>query len=211
VGSTISRLTDYGLFTRAGAEIGVASSKAFTAQITSILLLALYLGKKRGLSKAKYDKIMIELSKVPIMIEDILADTANIRTIAEQMSEYKNFFFLGRHYQLPIARESSLKLKEITYLHSESYPTGELKHGPLALIDEEIPSVLFVPDDLMFDKNLSSIQEIQARKGKVLTISDKDIPDTDRHINIPSTIDDIYPFLTTIVGQLLAYHVADIL
>lgn len=211
VGSTISRLTDYGLFTRAGAEIWVASTKAFTAQITSILLLALYLGQKRGLSKAKYDKVMIELSKVPVMIEDILADTVNIRKIAEHISEYKNFFFLGRQYQLPIARESSLKLKEITYLHSESYPSWELKHWPLALIESSIPSVLFVPNDLMFEKNISSIQEIKARDGKVITISDKDIHNADWNIQVPSTIDEIYPFLTAIVGQLFAYHVADIL
>ncbi len=211
VGSTISRLTDYGLFTRAWAEIWVASTKAFSAQITSILLLALFLWKKRGLSKAKYEKVMIELSKVPVMIEDILADTVNIRKIAEYISVYKNFFFLGRQYQLPIARESSLKLKEITYLHSESYPTWELKHWPLALIENTIPSVLFVPNDLMFEKNSSSIQEIKARDGKVISISDKEIDNTDRNIHIPSTIDEIYPFLTTIVWQLLAYHVADIL
>jgi len=211
VGSTISRLTDHGLFTRCGAEIWVASTKAFTAQATCILLLALYLGQKRGLSKAKYDKVMIELSKVPVMMEDILADTVNIRKIAEHISGYKNFFFLGRQYQLPIARESSLKLKEITYLHSEGYPTGELKHGPLALIEDSIPSVLFAPNDLMFEKNISSIQEIKARDGKVITISDKDIHNADRNIQIPSTIDEIYPFLTAIVGQLFAYHVADIL
>lgn len=211
VWSTISRLTDYGLFTRWWAEIWVASTKAFTAQITCILLLALYLGQKRGLSKAKYDKVMIELSKVPIMIEDVLADTENIRNIAKDISEYSNFFFLGRHYQLPIARESSLKLKEITYLHSESYPSWELKHGPLALIDKNIPSFLLAPHDLMFEKNVSSIQEIKARDGKVITISDKDIPNADRNIKVPSTIDEIYPFLTVIIGQLLAYHVADIL
>ena len=211
VWSTISRLTDYGLFTRWWAEIWVASTKAFIGQITSILLLALYLGQKRGLSKAKYDKIMIELSKVPVMIEDILADTVNIRKIAEHISEYKNFFFLGRQYQLPIARESSLKLKEITYLHSEAYPSWELKHGPLALIEWAIPSVLFVPNDLMFEQNNSSIQEIKARDGKVITISDKEIHNADRHIQIPATIDEIYPFLTTVIGQLLAYHVADIL
>lgn len=211
VWSTISRLTDYWLFTRAGAEIWVASTKAFSAQITCILLLALYLGQKRWLSKAKYDKVMIELSKVPVMIEDILADTSNIRKIAEHVSEYSNFFYLGRQYQLPIARESSLKLKEITYLHSESYPSGELKHGPLALIEASIPSVLFAPNDLMFEKNISSIQEIKARDGKVITISDKDIDNADRNITLPSTIDEIYPFLTVVVWQLLAYHVADIL
>ncbi len=211
VWSTISRLTDYGLFTRWGVEIWVASTKAFSAQITCILLLALFLWQKRGLSKARYDKIMIELSKVPIMIEDILADTATIREVATTLSKYKNFFFLGRHYQLPIARESSLKLKEITYLHSESYPSWELKHWPLALIDKNIPSVLFAPNDLMFEKNTSSLQEIKARDGKVITISDKDIHNADRNIRVPSTIDEIYPFLTAVVWQLLAYHVADIL
>ena len=154
---------------------------------------------------------MRELSKVPVMLEDILADTTNIRTIAEKVAQYKNFFFLGRHYQLPIAAESSLKLKEITYLHSESYPSGELKHGPLALIEASIPSILFVPHDLMFEKNVSSIQEIKARDGKVITISDKDIDNADWNITLPSTIDEIYPFLTVVVGQLLAYHVADIL
>jgi len=211
VGSTISRLTDYGLFTRAWAEIWVASTKAFTAQITSILLLALYLGQKRWLSKAHYDKVIIELSKVPIMIEDILADSDNIRELAQEIAEYKNFFYLGRHYQLPIAREWSLKLKEITYLHSESYPTGELKHGPLALIEWSIPSVLLAPHDLMFEKNLSSIQEIKARNGKVIAITDKEVEWADHKIQIPSTIDEIYPFLTTVATQLLAYHVADIL
>jgi glucosamine--fructose-6-phosphate aminotransferase (isomerizing) len=174
-------------------------------------LLALFLGQKRGLSKAHYDKIMIELSKVPIMIEDILADTENIRNLAKDLSVYKNFFYLGRQYQLPIARESSLKLKEITYLHSESYPSGELKHGPLALIDKSIPSILLAPNDLMFEKNVSSIQEIKARNGIVVTISDQEIQNTDYTIKIPSTIDEIYPFLTVIAGQLLAYHVADIL
>lgn len=211
VWSTISRLTDYWLFTRAWAEIWVASTKAFTAQITSILLLALFLWKKRWLSKAKYDKIMTELSKVPIMIEDILEQSSNIRQIAEIFSKHKDFFFLGRHYQVPIARESSLKLKEISYLHSEFYPSGELKHWPLALIDKNIPSILFAPDDLLFEKNVSSIQEIKARDWIVLTISDKEIQNSDYNIKINQTVDEIYPFLTAVVWQLLAYHIADIL
>lgn len=211
VWSTISRLTDYWLFTRAWAEIWVASTKAFTAQITSILLLALFLWKKRWLNKSNYEKILTELSKVPTMIEDVLENSSNIRKIAQDFSKYKDFFFLGRHYQVPIARESSLKLKEISYLHSEFYPSGELKHWPLALIDKNIPSVLFVPNDLLFEKNVSSIQEIKARNGIVLTVSDKEIQNTDYTIKINHTIDEIYPFLTVIVGQLFAYHVADIL
>lgn len=211
VGSTISKLTDYGLFTRAWAEIGVASTKAFTAQITCILLLALFLWKKRNLNKSKYEKLMIELSKIPIMIEDIIEQNNLIKEVAANLVDFKDFFFLGRHYQLPIANESSLKFKEISYLHSESYPSGELKHWPLALIDSKIPSILFVPNDLMFEKNVSSIQEIKARNGIVLTISNKEIQNSDRNITIPNTVDEIYPFLSVVVGQLLAYHVADLL
>lgn len=207
-GSTISRLTDYWLFTRAGAEIWVASTKAFTAQITCILLLALFLGKKRWLSKAKYDKIMNELQKIPNKIENVLSNSDKTKGIAEIISKYNDFFFLWRHYQLPIARESSLKFKEITYLHSEFYPTGELKHWPLALIDDQIPSVLFLPDDLLFEKNLSSVQEIRARGWIIVTLSDKEIPWSDYHINFDSTIDELYPFITSVVWQLLAYYTA---
>ncbi len=209
--STISRLTDYGLFTRAWAEIGVASTKAFTAQITSILMLALFLWKKRGLIKSRYDKIITEMYRLPMMIENILLQSDNIQKISKEIIKYKDFFFLGRHYQLPICRESSLKFKEITYLHSESYPSGELKHGPLALIDKKIPSILFSPDDLLFEKNISTVQEIKARDWLVYTISDKDIHNSDYNIKIDSTIDEIYPFLTAVVGQLLAYHTADLL
>jgi len=162
---------------------------------------------------------MIELSKVPTMMDDILADTEHIRELAEKLSQYKNFFYLGRQYQLPIARECSLKLKEITYLHSESYPSGELKHGPLALIDKTIPTILLAPNDIMYEKNMSSLQEVKARDGIVVVISDIERQNihpatscgADYQIKIPSTIDEIYPFLTVLAGQLLAYHVADAL
>ncbi len=211
VGSTISRLTDYWLFTRAWAEIGVASTKAFTAQITCIILLALFLWQKRWLSKAKYDQVMVALNKVPNIIDQVLKSHLDIKKVSEKLAKYKDFFFLWRHYQLPIARESSLKFKEITYLHSEFYPTGELKHWPLALVDDKIPSVLFIPNDILFEKNLSSIQEIKARNGKVLVISDKQIDSSDFFIKIPSCIDETYPFITAVVGQLLAYYTADFL
>ena len=209
--STISRLTDYGLFTRAWVEIWVASTKAFTAQITSILMLALFLWKKRWLIKSKYDKIITEMYRLPMMIENIISQNDSIKNLSKEIIKYTDFFFLWRHYQLPICRESSLKFKEITYLHSESYPSGELKHGPLALIDKNIPSILFTPDDILFEKNLSSIQEIKARDWLVFTISDKEIHNSDYNIKIDSTIDEIYPFLTAIVGQLLAYHTANLL
>jgi glucosamine--fructose-6-phosphate aminotransferase (isomerizing) len=206
VWSTISRLTDYGLFTRAWAEIWVASTKAFTAQITLILLLALFLGKKRWFSKAKYDNILNELQKIPAKIENLLSNVSEIKDIAESLSQYNDFFFLWRHYQLAIARESSLKFKEITYLHSEFYPIGELKHWPLALIDDKIPSILFLPNDLLFEKNTSSVQEIKARKWIVVTLSDKEIIFSDYNIKINSTIDELYPFITAVVWQLLAYY-----
>ena len=211
VGSTISRLTDYWLFTRAGAEIWVASTKAFTAQITCIILLALFLWQKRWLSKAKYDQIMSALNDVPGKIEQVLKSHLEIKKIAEEIAKHKNFFFLWRHYQLSIARESSLKFKEITYLHSEFYPTWELKHWPLALVDENVPSVLFLPKDILFERNLSSIQEIKARKWKVLIISDEEVESSDFFIKIPYCIDETYPFVTAVVGQLLAYYSADFL
>lgn len=163
-GSSISRLTNYGLFTRAGAEIGVASTKAFTAQLTCVLMLALFLGKRRKLSIGRYTKIITELEKVPGYIERLLTDTKDVKGIADELSKYHNFFFLGKHYHLPIAAESSLKCKEITYLHSEAYPSGELKHGPLAMIEEALPSVIFMPHDDVFEKNMSALHEIQSRK-----------------------------------------------
>jgi len=209
VWSTISHLTDYGLFTRAGAEIWVASTKAFTAQITCIVLLALFLGQKRWLSKAKYDKILSELEKIPGLIDEILDTSEQIQAVAKKLIQYKDFFFLWRHFQVPIARESSLKFKEITYLHSEFYPSGELKHGPLALVDANYPTILFAPNDLLFEKNISSIQEIKARDWIVVTVSDKDIAQSDYNIKVWTTIDELYPFVTAVVGQLLSYYAAD--
>lgn len=211
VGSSIARLTDSWLFTRAGTEISVASTKAFIAQITSLLLTALYLAKKRGMRHAHYLHIVYHLEQLPMLVETILDQSEYIRSIAEQLMWYDNFFFLWRHYQEPIAHEASLKLKEITYLHAEAYPAGELKHGSLALIDSETPSIFLMPHDLMFEKNLSTLQEIKARKGKVLVVSDKKVDGADRQISIPESIPEIYPFLTTVVWQLLAYHVADLL
>lgn len=210
VGSTISRLTDHGLFTRCGAEIGVASTKAFTGQLVSILLLALYLGQKRWLSRQRYEKLLYELEALPAYIEKILDTRDAIKAVAEDLAKHEDFFFLGRHYHVPIAAEVSLKFKEITYLHSEAYPAGELKHGPLALIDAKIPTIMCIPHDAMYEKNLSSLQEIKARNGKVLVISDKAV-DADRHLSIPETEDEFYPFLCNVVGQLLSYYAADFL
>lgn len=211
VGSTISRMSDFGMFTRAGTEIWVASSKAFSAQIMTLLLLVLYFWNKNWLSNAKFEKILTELKKLPQLMEKVLNNSQEIAVVSKELSKYKNFFFLGRHFQLPIANEWSLKLKEISYLHSEAYASGELKHGPLALIDENIPSVIFAPNDLLYEKNLSTLNEIKARNWKVVWISDENNEKADFFIQIPKTIDEIYPFLSVLVWQILAYHVAEIL
>lgn len=210
-GSTLARLTDSGLFTRAGTEIGVASTKAFTAQAVCQLLVALFLGKKRGMRVTQYKHIMQELERLPEYCEAILGMSDFIRSLSEQFVTSKSIFFLWRGYHVPIAYESALKLKEISYIHAEAYPAGELKHGPLALIDEHTPSILFMPHDELREKNKGSLHEIQARKGKVLAISDKNVPEADRCLVIPSTCPELMPIISAIAGQLLAYHVADLL
>ncbi|EKD65899.1 MAG: hypothetical protein ACD_49C00077G0027 [uncultured bacterium (gcode 4)] len=212
VGSTISRLTDFGLFTRAGTEVWVASTKAFTAQICTILLLALYFGEKNwNLSRQKYRQIIQELHSIPEKINELLSTSDNIRNIAENIKNYKQFFFLGRHLELAIAYESSLKFKEISYLNSQALPSGELKHWSLALVDEDFPSMIFMPNDFLYEKNLSSVQEVKARKWEILAISDKNVDSATWNISIPQTLEELYPFLTAIAGQLVAYHTADLL
>lgn len=210
-GSSIARLTDSGLFTRAGTEIGVASTKAFVAQSVCLLLLSLFLGKKRGMRLSRYNHILSDLQSLPAKIESILEQSDYIRSIADQLKGYHSIFFLGRWLHVPIAAESALKLKEISYIHAESYPAGELKHWPLALIDKNFPTVLFVPDDELYEKNIWSMHEIKARDGKVLAISDVDIPHVDWQIKVPSICPELMPILSAVVWQLLSYHIADLL
>jgi len=211
VGSTIANLTDCGFFLRAGTEIGVASTKAFTAQLSCILMLALFLWKKQKLSYSYFQKILTGLKTIPSQIDQILQKEKinEIKTIAKQLTNYKNLFYLWKNIEFPVAMEGSLKLKEISYIHSEAYPTGELKHGSLALIQEDFPCIIIAPNDFLFQQNMSSLSEIKARDWKVLVISDIDIENADRTIKIPSTNKIIMPFLTTIVTQLLAYFVAE--
>lgn len=211
VWSTISRMTDCGMFMRAGAEIGVASTKAFTAQLTIVLLLSLYFAKKHATSSLAIDTILWELKVLPRKIRTLLSDYSHITGIAKKLSEYHHCFFLGKHYQLPIAYESSLKLKEISYIHSEAYAMAELKHGPLALLDDRFPVVAFCPQDAFYAKNVSSIQEAKSRLAPIISIGDNVIDRSDYHILIPDTIDVLYPFLTCVVGQLLAYETARVL
>ena len=214
VWSTISRITDAGVFTRCGPEVGVASTKAFMGQILALFILSLYIWKIKGnLNYVEYKTAIDEIKNLSKYITEILNQSEEIRKVAMDLKNYTNFFFLGRMYQLPIADEASLKFKEITYLHSEAYPAWELKHGPLALIDNNTPSIIFIPKDWLEKENLSSVKEIKARNGKVLAITDLDnIENIDWTIRIPSVKQFyIYPFLTVVVGQLLAYYVADLL
>lgn len=208
VWSSISRLTDFGLFTRAGTEIWVASTKAFIAQIAVITLMTLYFGNRKWLNKGRFEKILKELNRLPDLINEVLNSKDKIKEVAKDFAKYKDFFFIWRNYQLPIAYESSLKFKEISYLHSEALSAGELKHWSLALIDKDFPTIVFAPNDLMFEKNLSSMQEIKARDWKVLIVSDKKNIDSHRFLEIPPTIQELYPFVTVVVGQLLSYFVA---
>ncbi len=202
--STIAQETDAGIFTHAWKEIGVASTKAFTAQITALLMLAIALGERRDLDVLTKSRILKSFRNIPEQIRHITSDTSNIQTIASSLSQYDHCFFLGRYYQAPIALEGSLKLKEITYIHSEAYPAGELKHGPLALIDEKHPSIVLNPTDALHDKTASAIHEVEARKGLVYKIGNG----IDADIKIPETMDILYPFLTVIPCQLLAYYTA---
>lgn len=211
VWSTISRLTDFWLFSRADTEIGVAATKTFTSQIVCIIIIWLYFAKKKWINKWDIDKIIWELKLIPQKIQNILDQDEFIRNIASDLSKYNNFFFLWRWIDLPIAKESSLKLKEISYIHSESYPSWELKHWPIALIDEKFPTILFCPNNSFFKKNLSTLQEIKSRNWKIITISDLDIKESNFNIKIDKTIDIFYPILNTICWQLLAYNIADIL
>ena len=209
VWSSIARLTDRWLFMRAWFEIGVASTKAFTAQLTCLLIFALFVGKKKNLSYTKYNQLLKWLQEIPKLIDSILEQSDDIKEVAKEFTDYEHMFFLGRHYQMPLADEWSLKLKEISYIHSESYPAGELKHWPLAIIQDDVPTLLFAPNDQFFDQNMSSMEEVKARKGKVLVVTDQHKVDADRVLMVPSTLPELYPFLTCVVSQLFAYHVAN--
>ncbi len=208
VGSSISRLTDFWLFTRAGTEVWVASTKAFLAQITCVLLLALYFWERQWLAYQRYRQIIAELEHIPQKIEKMLQDTSSLQVIAKELATYPHCFFLGRHLELPIAYEASLKFKEISYNNSQALASGELKHGSLALIDENFPSVIFMPSNFLFEKNISSVQEIIARKGKILAISDEAVPAATWHISIEKTSEELFPFLSIIPAQLIAYYSA---
>lgn len=212
VGSTIARETNAGVYLHAGPEIGVASTKAFTGQLTVLLMVAMLLGRMRRLSIEDVIKISNAFEKIPSKIEKILSQKDKIAKIAESVKDYSNALYLGRGTNFPVALEGALKLKEISYIHAEGYPAAEMKHGPIALIDDKMPSVVIAAQDFLYEKILSNIQEIKARNGQVIGIAtegDQKIAESVDHvIYIPETLDILLPFLTVIPLQYLAYSVA---
>ena len=212
VGSSITRITDCGVYTHAGPEIGVASTKAFTAQVTVLTMLALLLGRKKGMSKQQGMKLSTALANVGKDVKTILSDTKVIEKIAWEYEKVDNFLYLGRGVNFPVALEGALKLKEISYIHAEGYPAAEMKHGPIALIDEKMPVLFIVPHDQTYEKVLSNIQEVQARKGRIIILTDKKSKEleklSDHIIEIPQCHSHVFPILATIPLQLLAYHLA---
>ena len=213
VGSSIARETNAGAFTHAGPEIGVASTKAFTAQVTVLTLMAIYLGQHRQtLSKTKAIQLVKALTKIPSLIDKMLVQDDTILKAAVSLNKADNALFLGRGLQFPVALEGALKLKEISYIHAEGYPSAEMKHGPIALITDELPVIILAPKTELYGKSLSNIQEVKARKGYVIAIVSEGDVDVTKHsdvvIEVPETERVLLPLLTTIPLQLLSYHVA---
>ena len=212
VGSTIARDTDCGMYTHAGPEIGVASTKAFTSQVVSLALFTLKLARMRGLSVVKGREVAEALSKLPSQIQEILDRASEIEILAEEFKRAPNFLYLGRGYNFPTALEGALKLKEISYIHAEGYPAAEMKHGPIALIDEMMPVVFVAPHDSVFEKLVSNVQEVKARRGTVIAITTREEPalagKVDYEFRIPETIEELTPVLAAIPLQLLAYYIA---
>ncbi len=212
VGSSIARATDAGVYIHAGPEIGVASTKAFTSQLIVLAQITLLIARMKNLSNADGKEIIKAMQDIPAKIEEILKLNDEIEKIAEEFKDAKNFLYLGRGYNFPVALEGALKLKEISYIHAEGYPAAEMKHGPIALIDENMPAVFIAPQDAIYEKVVSNIEEVKARNGRIIAIvseSDDKLDDlVDYTIKIPETTAMLLPILTVIPLQLLAYHVA---
>ncbi|MCH7532246.1 MAG: glutamine--fructose-6-phosphate transaminase (isomerizing) [Gemmatimonadetes bacterium] len=212
VGSTIARYTDFGIYLHAGPEIGVASTKAFTSQIVALAMFTLYLGRRRHLSVVQGREFVSALRMLPEQVEQVLELNDEIKALAEAYGDARNFLYLGRGYQFPVALEGALKLKEVSYIHAEGYPAAEMKHGPIALIDEDMPVVVLAPRDPVYQKVVSNIAEVKARRGRLIAVVSDDAPElrgkVDHVIRVPQTIPALLPVLTTIPLQLLAYHTA---
>ena len=212
VGSTIARETDAGIYIHAGPEIGVASTKAFTSQVTALVLITLLIARKKHMSVVQGKQLITDLMEIPKKVQSILDQNDKIRELAEAYKDERNFLYLGRGYNFPVALEGALKLKEISYIHAEGYPAAEMKHGPIALIDENMPVVFIATKDAIYDKIISNIEEVKARKGRVICIANegdtKIAQYADHVIYIPETSQALVPLLSVIPLQLLAYHVA---
>jgi glucosamine--fructose-6-phosphate aminotransferase (isomerizing) len=213
VGSSISRITHAGSYTHAGPEIGVASTKAFTAQVTVLTLMTLSLAKKKEtISESKFRTMLSELEAIPSRVQRVLDQNSNIEYISEQYKNASNALYLGRGSSFPVALEGALKLKEISYIHAEGYPAAEMKHGPIALIDEEMPVFVIATKGTSYEKVVSNIQEVKARKGKIIAIvteGDEQVKTiADHTIEIPVTDEHLVPLLATVPLQLLSYHIA---
>ena len=212
VGSSIAQEADGGIFLHAGPEIGVASTKAYTSQCMALVMLALYFGRLRHLSYNKGRKIIERIKAIPDQVEVALQQNDRIAEIAKKYQDCNNFLYLGRHYNFPTALEGALKLKEISYIHAEGYPAAEMKHGPIALVDEKTPSVFVMPQGFIYEKVMSNLEEIKARGGPVIAIAgegDERIAEVaDDVIYVPQTIEYLQPIVSAIPLQLLSYHIA---
>ncbi len=212
VGSSIAREADGGIYIHAGPEIGVASTKAFTSQVVALLVLTLKLARLRLLGADRGREIIRGMQRLPSQVQEILDRAGEIEVLAEEFKGASNFLYLGRGYNFPVALEGALKLKEISYIHAEGYPAAEMKHGPIALIDELMPVVFIAPHDSVFEKIVSNVQEVKARKGKVIAITSRDEPalagKIDYEFRIPEALDLLMPVLASIPLQLLAYYIA---
>jgi glucosamine--fructose-6-phosphate aminotransferase (isomerizing) len=212
VGSTIARESDGGIYMHAGPEIGVASTKAFVSTLTVLSLLAIRLGRLRNLPAKRALEILRALETVPAQITSILAQNSIFKKIARKYAKAEDFFFLGRGYTFPIALEGALKLKEISYIHAEGYSAAEMKHGPIALIDEQTPTVFLVPQDSMYDKTMANLAMIRARKGPIIALATEGDTAIKKVANdviyLPHALESVYPILATVPLQLFAYHIA---
>ena len=212
VGSSIAREADGGMYLHAGPEIGVASTKAFTSQIVALIMLGLYLGRQRGLPEAQGRELVYELAQLPDLVDQVLQLEPTIEQLAREYHDARNFLYLGRGIHFPVALEGALKLKEISYIHAEGYPAAEMKHGPIALIDENMPVVFLAPDDHLYHKILSNMQEVRARGGQIIAVTTqgngmlKGL--ADHQLSVPRTHALLSPIVTSIPLQLLAYHIA---
>ena len=212
VGSTIARETHAGVYSHAGIEIGVASTKSFISQLTILVLMALLLGRSRDLSYEEGESILRALENIPDQIREVLEQSDRIHELATRYCQAQHFLYIGRKYQYPIALEGALKLKEIAYIHSEGYAAGEMKHGPIALVDPSFPTLALAPEDGAYDKVVSNIQEIRAREGRIIAVTSRGNarlePLVDDVIEVPQTRELLAPLLTVVPLQLFAYHCA---